>query len=87
MITRPNYWTAIRNSESVMMRRDVIMKSYLKARDKGDKNIYFIDGMSFNTAPHQYDMTVDDVHPNDAGFMRMADGIGTVIRHVLEKVY
>ena len=85
MITRPNYWTAIRDQEQVLLRRDVIMRSYLKAREAGDQNVYFIDGMSFNAAPHQYDMTVDHVHPNDAGFVRMADSIGTVIRHILEK--
>ena len=85
MITRPNYWTMTSIQEQILRRRDVIMSSYLKARAKGDKNVYFIDGMSFNVYPHQYEMTVDHVHPNDAGFIRMADEIGTVIRHVLEK--
>lgn len=85
MITRPNYYTALRNSEDVMKRRDTIMRSYLKAREKGDKNVYFIDGTSFMTAPHQYDTVVDGIHPGDAGFMRMADSIGSVIRHIFEK--
>ena len=86
MITRPDYWTLPAQQESILKRRDVIMSSYLKARAAGDKNVYFIDGMSFNVAPHQYEMSVDGVHPNDAGFIRMADSIGTVIRHVLEKM-
>ncbi len=85
MITRPNYYTSLRNSEDVANRRDVVMRSYLKAREKGDKNVYFIDGASFMTSPHQYDTVVDGIHPSDAGFMRMADGIGTVIRHIFEK--
>ena len=85
MITRPNYWTARQNADNVLRRRDVIMRSYLKARENGDQNVHFIDGMSFLIAPHQYEMTVDHVHPGDAGFIRMADAIGTVIRHVLEK--
>jgi hypothetical protein len=85
MITRPNYFTARKNGEDIMKRRDVIMRSYLKAREKGDKNVYFIDGMSFMTAPHQYDTVVDGIHPGDAGFMRMADSVGTVIRHIWEK--
>ena len=84
MITRPNYWTVLKERENTLRRRDVIMTSYLKARANGDKNIYFIDGMSFNIAPHQYEMYVDAVHPNDTGFVRMADGIGTVIRQILE---
>lgn len=85
MITRPDYWTLPRAQEQILQRRDVIMESYLKARATGDKNVYFIDGLSFNGGAHQYEMSVDGVHPNDAGFLRMADGIGTVIRHVLEK--
>lgn len=86
MVTRPDYWTLINDQETILKRRDVIMSSYLKARAAGDKNVYFIDGLSFNVAPHQYEMSVDGVHPNDAGFIRMADGIGTVIRHALEKI-
>ncbi len=85
MITRPNYWTMIRNRKEILKRRDIIMKSYLKARDAGDENVYFIDGMSFNISPHQYEMTVDNIHPNDAGFIRMADSIGTFIKHILEE--
>ena len=85
MITRPDYWTAPNERDKVLMRRDIIMTSYLKARATGDDNVYFIDGISFNYAPHQYDMTVDGCHPNDAGFVRMADAIGSVIRHALER--
>ena len=85
MITRPDYWTQYAGQEDILKRRDVIMQSYLKARAMGDKNVYFIDGLSFNVAPHQYDMTVDSIHPNDTGFVRMADTIGTMIRFVLEQ--
>ena len=85
MITRPDYWTLPCEQESILRRRDVIMASYLKARATGDKNVYFIDGLSFNSVPHQYEMSLDSVHPNDAGFIRMAEVIGTVIRHALEK--
>ena len=84
MVTRPNYWTRPRLQEDTLARRDVIMSSYLRARENGDRNVWFIDGMSFFADPYQYEYSVDGVHPNDAGFLRMADGIGTVIRHVLE---
>ncbi len=84
MVTRPDFWTLPRQKEHLLQRRDVIMNSYLKARAAGDKNVYFIDGLSFNVLPHQYEMSVDSVHPNDAGFIRMADSIGTTIRHILE---
>ena len=85
MISTTDYWTRHTEWENVLRRRDIIMESYLKARANGDKNVYFIDGMSFNAVPHQYERTVDGVHPNDAGFIRMAEGIGTFIRHILEK--
>jgi len=84
MITRPNYYTSP-NQSDVRRRRDVIMSSYLKARQAGDENVYFVDGMSFFVEPHQYDFSVDGTHPNDAGFQRMADSIGTVLRHILEQ--
>jgi len=85
MITRPDCWLLTDEQESVFKRREVVMSSYLKARSAGDKNVYFIDGMGFNVAPHQFDLTADDVHPNDAGFVRMADSIGSVIRYIFER--
>ena len=86
MITRPNYWPRRPSQqEETLQRRDIIMTSYLKARATGDRNVYFIDGMSFFTGPNRYEMTVDTVHPTDAGFLRMAEQIGGVIKHVLEK--
>ena len=85
MVTRPDYWTRLTEWNEILERRDVIMESYLRARRAGDKNVYFIDGMSFGVSPHQYELSVDGVHPNDAGFIRMADTIGSVIRHILEK--
>ena len=85
MITRPNFWTCWNDHEVILKRRDVIMRSYLKARDSGDKNVYFIDGLDFWVAPHTYECSMDGVHPNDTGFVRMADSIGTVLRYILEK--
>ena len=85
MVTRPDYWTLPIEQEGILRRRDTIMASYLKARATGDKNVYFIDGLGFNVSPSQYETTVDSVHPNDMGFVRMAEGIGTVVRHILEK--
>ena len=86
MITRPNYWTRNADKEDTLSRRDVVMTSYLKARESGDKNVYFIDGMSFGYKPHTYDLSVDSVHPNDAGFVRMADAIESVVTDILERM-
>ena len=56
-----------------------------KARQRGDKNVYFVDGLSFGMVSHTYDLSMDSIHSNDAGFMRMADCIGLVIKHILAK--
>ena len=84
MITRPDFYTQYRDQEEIFTRREIIMQSYLKARALGDKNVYFIDGLSFNYEPSTYDLTVDACHPNDAGFIRMANAISTIIRYALE---
>ncbi|MBE6536800.1 MAG: hypothetical protein E7673_02485 [Ruminococcaceae bacterium] len=85
MISRPDFWTMPRDQKSILNRRDTIMRSYLKAREMGDKNVYFIDGISFFATTHQFDHTVDGCHPNDTGFIRMADSIGAVIKYAIEK--
>lgn len=41
--------------------------------------------MSFFGGAHQYETVIDGIHPNDAGFISMADSIATLIRHILEK--
>ncbi len=84
MITKPDFWTQHLSYEENLKRRDIIMQSYLKARAKGDKNVYFIDGTSFFYSPHQYETSLDGCHPNDVGYVRMSEAIGTVIRHILE---
>lgn len=43
------------------------------------------DGLSFGMVSHTYDLSMDSIHPNDAGFLRMADCIGLVIKHILAK--
>ena len=79
MITRPNFYF----NEDCIGRRDIIMKSYLDARAKGDKNVYFIDGSAFFNGQSASDLTLDMTHPNDEGFCRMADYIGDVIAKVM----
>ena len=87
MISRPDFWTMPRDQKNILIRRDIIMSSYLKARALGDENVYFIDGISFFATTHQFDHTVDGCHPNDTGFVRMADSIGAVIKYAIEKRY
>lgn len=64
---------------------EVIRDTYRQAVDAGDKNVWFIDGSTFFRGPHEYDCTVDGVHPADLGFTLMCDGIEPVIRRALNE--
>ena len=62
-------------------RLDVIHGTYENAKVAGDENVYFIDGSTLFGKNNRDACTVDGCHPNDLGFMRMAE----VIRPVLER--
>lgn len=80
MISKPDFHF----DEGNIGRRDIIMQSYLDARAKGDKNVYFIDGSAFFNGQTVSDLTLDTTHPNDEGFRRMADYIGDVLAKVMK---
>lgn len=66
-----------------LMRRKVIMESYVRAVNAGDRNVYFIDGDSL-FAGLEYDAcTVDVCHPNDLGMHRMAQGMLPLLKKLL----
>ncbi len=72
-------------NEQYKKRRAVIMKTYLNAIERGDENVYFVDGNSIFDGENPNSCTVDGCHPTDLGFLRMARGIGRVVAYVLEK--
>lgn len=51
-------------------------------RTAGDRNIHFLDGSDL-LGPDWQECTVDSVHPNDLGFVRMADRLTPVIEEIL----
>ena len=73
-------------SKPLRSSRVVIMKSYIRAFDDGDKNVYFIDGESLLGDIEAKENLVDSVHPTDAGFKHMARRIYPVLKDVLYKV-
>jgi hypothetical protein len=81
MISKPNLATNL--GESNEKRKDIILDTYRYARNLGDKNVYYIDGESFFMGKYEYECTLDAVHPNDLGFILMADGIEDTIRIAL----
>lgn len=52
----------------------VIEETYLKARQRGD-NVYFIDGHEMFGEEYKTCGTVDGCHPNDFGFVKMAEAV------------
>lgn len=56
-------------------RREVLRRSYLRARELGDENVYFLDGETLFGPLDREMCTVEGVHPNDLGFYRMAEKI------------
>ena len=78
MMTRP---AEVYNDE-MKARREIVKATYNAAVAAGDKNVYFIDGETFYGEIDRNLCAVDDCHPNDLGFFRMA----SVIRPVLEKM-
>ncbi len=65
-------------------RASVIKQTYLNALENGDRNVYFIDGEEFYGPEERYLCTIDGVHPNSLGFLRMANIIEPTLRKILE---
>jgi lysophospholipase L1-like esterase len=81
MMSSPNYDNIGHNMAE---RRDVIAASYERALADGDKNVYFVDGKEHFATFNADECTVDGIHPNDLGFHRMAEALGSVIKQIWE---
>ena len=67
-------------------RREVLKKSYLKARANGDENVYFLDGATLFGNYDREICTVEGIHPNDLGFYRMAQTIYETFKEINFKI-
>lgn len=85
MISRPDFVKRANDVADSVARREVILESYRRAlNEKGDKNVYFIDGESFFNNDFADCTTVDGTHPTDFGMVCMAEKIGRVLKDILE---
>ena len=66
------------------LRREVINQTYQYALEHGDKNVYFLSGEELIKEDENYSMTVDGVHPTDAGFINMANTLILLIKQILK---
>lgn len=69
--------------EKIAKMRKIIYKTYSSALSLGDKNVYFIDGQKVFCGINYDACTVDGVHPNDYGFVKMANYFSPVLQNVL----
>lgn len=81
LVSRPDFDKDVAASRQ---RRDVIVQTYANALAAGDKNVYYVDGEQFFGATDRELCTVDGCHPNDIGFLRMADTMEPILRHILD---
>ncbi len=71
------------NREDSALRRDAIIDTYRYARSNGDDNVYYIDGEGIFKGEYEDACTVDGVHPNDIGFMFMADTLCCTFERIM----
>ena len=80
LISKPDY---DKNPAMAQKRRAVIRRTYENALAAGDRHVWMLDGETlFGTTDREL-CTVDGTHPNDLGFLRMADAITPVLRQML----
>ena len=65
-------------------RKKVIYQTYKNAVEAGDNHVYFIDGDTIYALVGRGLCTVDHIHPNDIGFLMMANAVESVIRKILK---
>ncbi len=71
------------NPADAAARREIIRATFLRAQAAGDEHVRFIDGQTFFGQTGRADCTVDGCHPNDLGFMRMAETVYPVLKEML----
>lgn len=80
MVARPNF---DKNDPVCCERRDIVRKTYDNAVANGDKRVYYVENETLFGMRDRDACTVDGCHPNDLGFMRMAEGIYPAVRQAL----
>ena len=78
-ISRPDE----RDEEDAHKRMKIVESTYNYALKNGDKNVYFIDGLTLFPDEIRYDCTVDTVHPNDLGAHMIAEELSKKLKEIL----
>ncbi len=78
MLSRPKF----NLSDDEEKRLDIIKTTYQNAINAGDNNVFLIESRTLMKIAED-DGTVDGSHPNDLGFMSMAEAVGDVLKKIL----
>ena len=81
MASKPDYHFS--NVGENERRRQIIISSYERALAEGDKNVYFVDGSKMYPPELREVCSVDGCHPNDVGFMFMANAFEAALKKAL----
>ncbi len=65
--------------------REVVKATYESAKATGDKNVYYLDGASLIAGEDRVFYLNDNIHPNDMGFYKIAEGLEPLIKRLLQK--
>ena len=79
MLTRPKYYLGTEEQ----LRLNVMLNTYNNAVAAGDKNVYCIKGPELVESVREAAL-VDGGHPNDSGFVSMANVIGAKLEGILK---
>lgn len=82
MASKPDYHFS--NVDENERRRQIIISSYERARAEGDENVYFVDGSKMYPPELREVCSVDGCHPNDVGFMFMANAFEAALKKALK---
>ncbi len=72
-----------RRDKEIEERRDIIRQTYQNAYNAGDRHVYFIDGGDLFAEENRNDAMTDPAHPNDCGYVMMANVIGNTLKKML----
>ena len=65
--------------------REVVKATYESAKANGDNNVYYVDGSSLIAGEDKIFYLNDNIHPNDMGFYKIAEGLEPLIKRLLHK--
>lgn len=82
LVSKPDY---DKSPPMAQKRREVIRHTYEAALAEGDQHIWMLDGQTLFGESDRDLCTVDGTHPNDLGFLRMADAIEPILRKMLHQ--